>query len=154
MALYLSFGTLAGRRGNGDWLWLLIFCGIIYEEVGTGMKGLKPLQLHHHPKSPPLPPKDRTGAKKGPSHKMSSAPFKLPSFTGDKPEEEDPRRYLRLLEYSFAPHASRYESQGLNLDTAKAIYLGSETSSTAQKWVHTQDDDVMDNWALIKRRVY
>lgn len=61
--------------------------------------------------------------------------MKLPHFTGDKREGEYSKLYLRLLEYSFAPHTSTYESRGRNLDTAKVNCLGSETSSTAQKWV-------------------
>ena len=63
---------------------------------------------------------------------MAGNLVKLPIFTEEDPKTENPIRFLRQIEYSFAPVALQYTSEELHLDTAKAFYLGSVTSKTAQ----------------------
>ena len=72
---------------------------------------------------------------------MSGTLFKLLVFTEEDPESKNPSRFLKQLDYSFAPLALQYTSEGLKIDTAKAFFLQSNTSKTAQRWIEERGDE-------------
>lgn len=87
---------------------------------------------------------------------MASTMMKIPTFTGEDSENENPSRFLRQVDYAFAPTAVQYTSAGLRVDTAKYFFLQGSTSHTALKWLEDQSDELMENWedlcgAFIKR---
>lgn len=45
--------------------------------------------------------------------------------------------------------ATQYKEAGLNLDTTESMYLGTETSKTAQKWCHELKVDIIDEWEMM-----
>ena len=64
---------------------------------------------------------------------MTAGLFRIQRFTGEDPENENPARFIGQIEYSFAPMASQYTKEGLQVDMAKALFLQSYTSLTAEK---------------------
>ena len=86
-----------------------------------------------------------------PLYTMAGNLFKLPTFSGEHLKNENSSRFLRQVEYFFAPLASQYSSDGLNLDTAKAFFLQNNTSSIASTWVGDQEDNLLDNWDALKQ---
>lgn len=77
---------------------------------------------------------------------MSTTLFKILIFTGIDLENENPSRFLKQVEYSFAPSATQYATEGLDLNIAKAFYLECYTSHKAATWVNDLTDELLGNW--------
>lgn len=75
---------------------------------------------------------------------MTTSLFKLPIFTEEDPENGNPQRSLRQIDYPFALPASQYMAGGLKVDTAKYFFLEAP-SDTAKKWIKQQNDEMVDN---------
>lgn len=81
---------------------------------------------------------------------MAGGILKIPIFTGEDPENENPTRFLRQVEYSFAPISNQYTTGDLQIDVARVLFLQSYASKTADKWVEEATDELMENWTAFK----
>ena len=76
--------------------------------------------------------------------------FKISTFTGEDPENENPSKFIKPIEYSFTPVASKYTTSELHIDVARALFFQSHTSLTAEKWVQDVDESLLEDWTLFK----